>query len=317
MSGVRISEPARRVLADGALCHLAVRTSNGPHVTPVVYVADGGRLWFTTARRSVKARAWRTDAHASGLVRAGGAAVTFRGEVRTYDALDPDTWARMAAGAPRLMRAGTRFSLKNARFFAGYAVDAGKVPLAWTPPGRVFASVRPDAVALVEGSDGAPASWGPWPDGFESRKSFGEAKPASSSPPALPSTVRTLVGEWGTGVVAFDGSAGLTVVPGRWRLGPSGLYEAVVSRDAARLTGAGPVSPAALVADRASTWRAADMAGILAMGRAEIFDPRAVTRGKAALARALEGDGDGVLVRLRPTRLVWWEGWASGTVPVA
>jgi hypothetical protein len=282
-----------------------------------VYVADGGRLWFTTARRSVKARAWRTDARASGLVRAGGAAVSFRGGVRTFDALDPETWARMAATAPRLMRAGTRFSVKNARFFAGYAVDAGKVPLAWTPPGRVFASVRPEAVALVEGPAGAPASWGPWPDGFESRRSFGEPKRASQPPPAaLPSTVRSTVGEWGTGVVALDGAGGLTVVPGRWRLGGSGRYEAVIAREAAWLTGAGPVSPAALVADRASTWRAADMAGILAMGRAELFDPRAVTRGGAALARALEGDDDAVLVRLAPTRLVWWEGWASGTFRV-
>ena len=48
---------ARRTLEEGVLCYLGVRTPDGPHVTPVVYALDGSRLWVTTARTSVKARA--------------------------------------------------------------------------------------------------------------------------------------------------------------------------------------------------------------------------------------------------------------------
>src|SRR4029079_4595970 len=49
---------AEEVLDRGVLCYLAVRPRFGPHLTPVVYVEDGGRLWVTTARSSAKARAW-------------------------------------------------------------------------------------------------------------------------------------------------------------------------------------------------------------------------------------------------------------------
>src|SRR4030095_16564846 len=49
-----------------------------------------------------------------------------------------------------LALAGFRFTQKNARFFAGYAVDAHQVPLAWTPPGRVFAEIRLERSAIVD-----------------------------------------------------------------------------------------------------------------------------------------------------------------------
>src|SRR5207247_317373 len=90
------------------------------------------------------ARAWQTSPEVAGLVLDGFTAVTFRGRARTYDAFDPLTWTGAVLAGPRLVEAGTRFTLKNARFFAGYAVDVRRVPIAWTPLGRVFAAVAPD-----------------------------------------------------------------------------------------------------------------------------------------------------------------------------
>src|SRR5206468_8250294 len=106
----RIPSGARRVLDDGVLCYVAASTTHGPHVTPVVYAVDGGRLWVTTARRSVKARAWHRDPSTGGLIRSGRRALVFRGTVRTYDALEVSTWPEQAVAAPRLMSATMKFS---------------------------------------------------------------------------------------------------------------------------------------------------------------------------------------------------------------
>ncbi len=153
--------PVRSVLERGSFCHVAAITPLGPHVTPMVFSVAGERVWVTTSRRSVKARAWRSDPRTAGLVRDGDEAVAFAGIVSTHDVLDPSTWARSLAEGPLVGVAAARFTRKNARFFAGYAVDAHAVPLAWTPPGRVFAEIRIDRVALV--ADGRLlGSWGAW-----------------------------------------------------------------------------------------------------------------------------------------------------------
>ena len=137
-----IPPEAGGVFDRGRMCWLAAVTKRGPHCTPVVFARSGEQLWVTTARDSVKARAWRADPTVAGLVRDGDRSTMFSGRVSLYDALDPGTWARSFAAAPSLGRATMGFVTRNARFFAGYAVDARRVPLAWTPPGRVFAVDR-------------------------------------------------------------------------------------------------------------------------------------------------------------------------------
>ena len=119
-----LPDAAARVLRAGVLCYLATDHPSGPHVTPVVFALHASRLWVTTSRRSVKARAWRRDDRVGGLVRAGDRAVSFAGRVVTYDLLEPGSWPRSVLHAPSLTRAATAFTTKNARFFAGYAVDA-------------------------------------------------------------------------------------------------------------------------------------------------------------------------------------------------
>jgi Pyridoxamine 5'-phosphate oxidase len=312
----RVPGAAERILSRGGLCYLGVRTPWGPHLTPLVHVFDGGRLWVSTSRGSVKARAWRRDPEVAGLVIEGGSAATFRGHVTTYDAFDPLSWPSAVLAGPRLVEAATRFSLKNARFFAGYAVDAGKVPLAWTPPGRVFASVRPAAGRVLAAADPADGpTWGDWRPGSQYRRALAPLPPRRGLDLAVPLEVRRIVGTSGTGALAVEGSAGLTVLPVAWRRsGREGAYEAMAPAAWIELAGAGPEAPAALTVDRASSWRAADMAGMLLQGTASLFSPQAGGRGRRALLERLDGREDLVLIRIRPHRAIWWKGWTSGRV---
>jgi hypothetical protein len=318
----RIPESARRALDAGVLCHVAARTAAGPHLTPVVYVFDGGRLWLTTARRSVKAQAWRRDPSVAGMVRHDGLAVVFRGRVRTYDALDVGSWPGAVAATPSIARAAARFSVKNARFFAGYAVDARRVPFAWTPPGRVFASVQLTAGWVLPAADGAPTGhWGDWPLGAAGLTSFHAGERRRGVDLGAPAAVREAATGGSDGVVAFDTGDAQTVLPARARrVGAEGAYDAVLPSDVFELSGFGGRGTAALTLDRASRWRAADMRGMLLRGPAQAYVPGTVRRGstdlRARIARVVPhaDDHETALVRLHPTSVVWWEGWTSGTV---
>lgn len=312
-----LPEAAERVLRHGRLCYLAADGPRGPHVTPVVFVLHAGRLWGTTARRTVKARTWRRDPRASGLVRAGSLALSFRGSVTTYDALDPGTWGSMIRGAPSVARASVGFTLKNAPFFAGYAVDARRVPLSWTPPGRVLFSVEIEHGAVIEPPAGRVVErWGRWGARAPSRDAFRDSG-ARVLDADVPQEVRDGLGQEGDGVLALPGSGGPVVLPARWAgAGDDGAYYAVVPRRFLALAGKGG-ERAGLVLDRASRWRAADMAGLLLRGPSETYVLARVRKGREALARRVTGAAplpeEPAVVRLRPDVVVWWKGWASGT----
>jgi hypothetical protein len=308
----RLPRAAREVFERGTLCYLAVRTPHGPHLTPVVYVLDGGRLWLTTSRTSVKARALRGDRDVGGMIRAGEEVVTFRGRARTYDALDPLSWPYAAAAGPRLVRAATRFSLRNARFFAGYAVDARRVPLAWTPPGRVFVGVEVTSGAVLDLTTATVSTtWGGFDAGsheIEYRRSIRALRSHRALDLGVPRSVRSVIGNGGEGTLALARGE-LCVLPVRWRrVAREGTYQATLSQAFLELAGVAPTerrgdtTRAALTVDRLASWRAAEMAGMLVQGEADAF------------VRTPTPDADLALVRLRPRRVVWWRGWSSGLV---
>jgi nitroimidazol reductase NimA-like FMN-containing flavoprotein (pyridoxamine 5'-phosphate oxidase superfamily) len=314
---IALPPPVLSVLDRGAFCHVAALTPSGPHVTPMVFSVAGDRVWVTTSRGSVKARAWRSDPRMAGLVRAGGEAVAFCGTATTHDALDRSSWARSLAAGPTLTVAAARFTRKNARFFAGYAVDAGRVPLAWTPPGRVFVEIAVERVARFDAGFVA-GTWGDGGGGVPSAERFRRAGAAAGPLDVLPTDVRSALGDGGRGALAVDGADGPAVLPVAWRSEGGGLY-AVASEDAlewARLASSSP--PAALGVDRPSAWRARDMVGAMARGRGEVHVAARLTSGdrsaRAIAAAAGVERADVAIVRLRTDRLVWWRGWASGTV---
>jgi hypothetical protein len=309
-----LSTAVRGVLDQGRFCAVATSTRHGPHCTPLVFAASGGRLWLTTSRRSAKTRAWRSDPSVGGLVRHGELAVTFTGSVKLYDALDRSTWGDALAGATTIARATAAFSAKNARFFAGYAIDAKQVPFAWTPPGRVFVGIDLDRVALTD-DEGVQEGRGRWRGETASHATFRRTKPDGDPFDRIPTDVRSRLGTEGAGALTLVGDRGPVVLPVRWRLDEHGLFAALPAETLA-LADAGPDAPAALMLDRASAWRARDMVGAMVQGVGALHVVDGLGSGKktaAATASSIDPNAD-ALVRITSSRLVWWRGWTSGTV---
>jgi hypothetical protein len=309
------------VLSRGSFCHVAARTEGGPHLTPMVFALSGESVWVTTSRGSMKRRSWRKDPVVAGLVDDGEEAVSFSGRAVEYDALEPSTWARSVLNAPALTAATLRFSQKNARFFAGYAVDARHVPLAWTPPGRVFVEIRLERAALIRGRR-VVERWGDEPvsSSPRSRSSFRTVRTVDALA-ALPGHVRRALGGAGVGAIALEADGGPAVLPVRWSVDGGGAVHAVLSSEVLALSGALDRAVAALGIDRPSSWRARRMLGCMIQGSADAFVPGSVTSGRRSLGAAIERGGgepeSDALVRLRPGRIVWWEGWTSGSSRVA
>jgi Pyridoxamine 5'-phosphate oxidase len=308
-----VPAPVRSILERGAFCHVGASTPAGPHVTPMVFAAAGGGVWVTTSRGSVKARAWRADPRVAASIRDGGRAVAFAGTVTTYDLLDAETWGRSLSHGPLLALAGARFTRKNGRFFAGYAVDAHNVPFAWTPPGRVFAEIRIERSAVLEAGRVASA-WGEWGDALEGVERF---RAARDGEPVLSSVPGSSFGHGGDGALGLETPGGPVVLPVRWAADGGGLYAALPGETLA-LAGANGTPRVALAIDRPSTWRAREMVGAMVRGEGEIAIASRLASGAGSATRIarLAGleDADVGIVRVRPASLVWWHGWTSGTV---
>ena len=303
------------LLREGSLCYLTARTPSGPHLTPLVYAVHDSRLWVTTSRRSVKAKAWRADPTVGGLVRAGERSLVFSGTVRTHDLLQPSTWIGSVRRSPTLTLAAAAFARRNARFFAGYAVDAPRIPLAWSPPGRVFSEVHLEAAAVV-GDDRRRHRWGELGGTLRSRSAF--RTPASQVPfDGVPGDVLQRVGSEGPASLAVEGPDQTVVLPARWTLANDGLY-AVLDEPTMALAGAGATPGVALVADHASTWRARAMTGVMVRGVGTVYVMARLRSGRSdaeAVANAAGVPPDhAVVVSVEPHRVVWWSGWSSGTV---
>lgn len=298
-----LPEAALAVLRSATLAHVAVHSRSGPHVTPMVFVEAGGRVWVTTARSTVKARAWRRRAGVAVLVRSGDRAVTLRGVVRSHDALDPGTWPGSIIRSPQITKAMLAFSLKNARFFAGYAFDARRVPLSWTPPGRVFAEIEPVAGRVLDlpGQE-VVDGWGAWPEGLSYREATADPGQARSADMDVPADVRRGVGQRGEGALALPGRD-LTVLPAAWRRSAGNLYVARLPEPFLRLANAAARGRTALAINRTSSWRASEMMGMLLRGPADALAPPG--RGR---------DGHLPRISIRPDAISWWRGWSTGTV---
>jgi hypothetical protein len=312
-----LSTAVQQVLEHGQFCAVATVTPRGPHCTPLVFAYSGGRIWLTTSRGSVKARAWKDDSTMAGMVRHGDLTVTFTGTVRTYDALDRGTWGAAVAGATSIARAATGFSRKNARFFAGYAFDARQVPFAWTPPGRVFVGVDLDRTALLD-EDGVQEGRGRWAGTPEGHGAFRQRKQGSDPLAAIPPGIAAGLGRRGDGSLTVVGRRGPVVMPVRWAARDTDLY-AALPLETLSLADAGPDAPMALTIDEASIWRARDMVGAMVQGSGACYlldDLGSGAKSARAIASDLNHEAR-ALVRITPTRLVWWHGWSSGSAVAA
>jgi len=248
--------------------------------------------------------------------------VSVRRRVRTYDAVDPLSWPAATLGGPWLIREATRFTFKNARCFAGYAVDARRVPFAWSPPGRLFCGIELLTGRVLNADTGDVLDgWGEWPTGVRYQPAYSPLGRTRALDRLIPPEVRAAVGRAGPGALALQSRDQVSVLPVAWRReGAAGAYEATLPARFVRLAHPPVRAPAALTVNHASRWRAAEMAGMVLQGSAELFSPSRAKSGASRLRGKLEEGWKGlgwpgpVLVRLRPLRVVWWRGWTSGTV---
>jgi hypothetical protein len=220
------------------------------------------------------------------------------------------------AGATSIARATAAFSAKNARFFAGYAVDARQVPFAWTPPGRVFVGVDVERTALLD-PQGVQEGRGRWGGSAGSHETFRRTKgpdPFTEVPP----DVAARLGREGQGALAVAGERGPVVLPVRWRADATSLFAALPT-DILALAGAGADAEVALTVDAPSIWRARDMVGAMFQGTASFAVDGEVTSGASSLRSLASSIAPGAtaVARVTPTRVVWWQGWTSGSAEPA
>ena len=285
--GWRYDARVSRVLEESDLLYVAVDGSKGPHVTPAVFERDGGRLWFITPRRSVKAKVIERRRQVSGLVIHRDRAVLVGGRARITDPLT----GRGLTSIGRLFDlplAGAGYLAHNSRHLLGTLRDEDPARLALS---RVVISIDIRRVALLRGLTVEDA-WGDWDRSDLLPRG---AAPAGHIPDLapLPSAVEGLLAADGPVVVGWPGLSGPVALPGRWR-SDSGVVE--TSASAMALAGAAPSGPACLTAQR-SRYRLKSKQGVLLSGAG-----RAVA------------DGDVARVAVGPGRMTWWVGDERRTV---
>ncbi|HVW35048.1 MAG TPA: pyridoxamine 5'-phosphate oxidase family protein, partial [Acidimicrobiia bacterium] len=251
--GWRDDRRVGRILDDAEVVHVAVAARRGPHVTPAVFDVDGGRLWFITPRRSVKAKVIGRQRRVGGLVQVGSSAVIFGGRARIVDPLT----ARGISSPDRLLDlpfAALGYLSRNHRHATGTIRDHEAPTLALS---RVMVSIDIRRLALLDGWS-VTARWGRW-------------EPADlllrGAPPAVraldlaqvPDRLHPLLADGAPLALGWSSPAGPLALPARWR---GGSGEAETSAEALVLAGAASGGPACLTAER-SGYRLRSKRGVL------------------------------------------------------
>jgi hypothetical protein len=226
-----------RVLGDASFAYLAVETSSGPHVTPLLFAATPDRLWFGIGRRTLKARVLAKRPAVGVVVPGAGGSVAIRGEATLLDRLPPSP-----AELARAPFALPTFAARNALEMAAFARDVAR---RGAPPQQLAPlSVRVDSLDLLDdwpaqavlgwmapgGPIALPASW----DGGTGRARVPAAPLKAAGGPR--STLAC---------VCIDESEGLGPLAKRGRL----------LRGRGRATVRGDVATVALQAERITRWK--------------------------------------------------------------
>jgi hypothetical protein len=132
------------VLRAAPIAYLAVETSSGPHVTPLLFAATPDRLWFGIGRGTLKARVLAKRPAVGVVVPGAQASVAIRGEATLLDRL-PTSPAEVAR-APFALPA---FTFQNALEMAAFARDVARHGA--QPQPLAALSVRVLTLDLLEG----------------------------------------------------------------------------------------------------------------------------------------------------------------------
>lgn len=286
-------DEARRLLKQGELLHVALETRTGPHVTPELFVWNGGRLWFATARRTLKARLLDPGEQVGALIALGSHRLVISGEARPLDPLSPQS---MLSSKPETLLAPVAagaFVLRNAPHLVGFLAE-GLHALPHSPATlRMLVAIRPVAVALLD-RDEVIDSAGAWhPQELPARQARRSAKVTAGS---VPADVADVVEEPTDAVAALTTPYGPAAVPVRWNP-VSGT--ASVPAQLLSLVGVESGTEASIEIDR--------MEGYLMSGKRGVL-----LRGDATISRR----GRMAKISLKAERATVWRGMDNETVPL-
>jgi hypothetical protein len=149
---MKLTREATAILGKTSLGMLALRPGRLPLVNPAVFSYARGSLWMTTSRYAAKTIVARRDPRAAFLVDGGQRAVLLRGALEVFDPLDLSSDIRAVLDGPSYFLGLAGYALRNAPFFAGYALDLARLPREWMPYNRVALRLLITDADMVEGA---------------------------------------------------------------------------------------------------------------------------------------------------------------------
>ena len=149
---MKLTREAGAILGRTSIGMLALRSGRLPLVNPAVFSFAGGSLWMTTSRFAAKTVIARRDPRAAFLVDGGVEAVLLRGALEIFDPMSLSDDVRAVLEGPSYFFGMAGYALRNAPFFAGYALDLARLPREWMPYNRVVLRLRLSDADLVEGA---------------------------------------------------------------------------------------------------------------------------------------------------------------------
>ena len=157
MASMQLRREASAILGRVSIGMLALRSGRLPLVNPAVFSYSGGSVWMTTSRYAAKTIIARRDPRAAFLVDGGATAVLLRGVAEVLDPFDVPQQVRTFFAGPGYALGMVEYALRNAPFFAGYALDIARLPREWMPYNRVVLRLKLTDADLVEGAPFPPA----------------------------------------------------------------------------------------------------------------------------------------------------------------
>lgn len=149
---MKLTREASDILGRASIGMLALRSGRAPLVNPAVFSHSRGSVWMTTSRYAAKTLIARRDPRAAFLVDGGTRAVLLRGVAEVLDPFDIPRQVRAFFEGPGYALGMVEYALRNAPFFAGYALDLARLPREWMPYNRVVLRLRVSDADLVEGA---------------------------------------------------------------------------------------------------------------------------------------------------------------------
>jgi hypothetical protein len=280
---MQLTREASDILRKASIGMLALRSGRLPLVNPAVFSYAGGSLWMTTSRYAAKTAIAKRDPRAAFLVNGGSRAVLLRGTLDVLDPLNVAGQIRTLLEGPGYFLGLAEYGLRNASFFAGYALDLTRLPREWLPYNRVVLRLKVSDADIVEGA--------PFPD----------AQPARV--PAVPAEVSKRLAGVSRGYACWI-EGGLPLIrPAFWEVDRGQVSVAPTSGHPR----AG--SPGALVVESHHRFRPSLMVGVCVRGT---FAPS--TDGVAIAERYAIGLSEvPPVIELKPERVTSWRGFATTT----